>query len=154
MDQRLAERLSPFLPGLRAGSLVDGQIVAGNGAPVTLIDPASGREILSYGDAGEDVAKAAVSAAARASGHWRAMTASERGRIIWSIGAKVRAQINELAEIETLSTGKPIRDTRAEVSKVAEMFEYYAGWADKIEGDVIPVPTSHLNYVCREPFGV
>jgi len=44
-----------------------------------------------------------------------------------------------VAELETLSAGKPVRDTRGEVAKVAEMFEYYAGWADKLHGDVIPV---------------
>jgi acyl-CoA reductase-like NAD-dependent aldehyde dehydrogenase len=65
----------------------------------------------------------------------------------------VRAHAEALAELEMLSAGKPIRDTRGEVAKVAEMFEYYAGWADKLHGEVIPVPTSHLNYTRPEPFG-
>lgn len=55
--------------------------------------------------------------------------------------------------IECISANKPIRDARGEVIKVAEMFHYYAGWADKIHGDVISVPTTHLNYVVYEPLG-
>ena len=51
----------------------------------------------------------------------------------------VRQHADALAELETLSAGKPIRDTRGEVAKVAEMFEYYAGWCDKLHGEVIPV---------------
>ncbi|MEM8754997.1 MAG: aldehyde dehydrogenase family protein, partial [Pseudomonadota bacterium] len=59
-----------------------------------------------------------------------------------------------LARLEALSAGKPIRDCRVEVAKVAEMFAYYAGWADKLHGEVIPVPSGHLNYTIREPLGV
>jgi acyl-CoA reductase-like NAD-dependent aldehyde dehydrogenase len=154
MNPRLAEILAPFLPELRIGSVINGTVVAGDGDRVTLIDPVDCAVIAYYADAGQSVAAEAMEAAAVAYQKWRALTASERGRIIWSIGQKVRANAATLAEIETRSTGKPIRDCRAEVIRVAEMFEYYAGWADKIEGDVIPVPTSHLNYVRREPLGV
>jgi acyl-CoA reductase-like NAD-dependent aldehyde dehydrogenase len=65
----------------------------------------------------------------------------------------VRQHAAALAELEMLSAGKPIRDTSGEVVKVAEMFEYYAGWADKLHGEVIPVPSGHLNYTRPEPFG-
>ena len=65
----------------------------------------------------------------------------------------MRARGEELAALESLTAGKPIRDARAEVAKVAEMFEYYAGWCDKLHGEVIPVPTSHLNYTRHEPLG-
>eukprot|EP01031_Cornospumella_fuschlensis_P048891 gene48891-59866_t len=70
-----------------------------------------------------------------------------------AIAVEVLGGIALLAELETLSAGKPIRDTTGEVTKVAEMFEYYAGWCDKLHGEVIPVPTSHLNYTRPEPFG-
>ena len=55
--------------------------------------------------------------------------------------------------MEALSAGKPIRDARVEVACVAEMLAYYAGFADKLTGDVVPVPTSHLNIVTREALG-
>ncbi|MGL4637970.1 MAG: aldehyde dehydrogenase family protein [Beijerinckiaceae bacterium] len=154
MNPRLVELLSPFLPDAAIGSFVDGAVVAGAGETISITDPVTGKPLATYADAGGGVADAAVLAANKAFAQWSALTASERGRIIWSIGAKVRQQAAMLAEIETRSTGKPIRDARAEVIRVAEMFEYYAGWADKIQGDVIPVPTSHLNYVRREPLGV
>ncbi len=154
MTPRLAELLSRFLPDAAIGSVIAGAIMRGDGNPIRLTDPVTGIAIADYADGGAVAADAAVVAAREAQTHWQALTASERGRIIWSIGALVREHAGDLAELETRSTGKPIRDTRAEVGRVAEMFEYYAGWADKLQGDVIPVPSSHLNYIRREPLGV
>jgi acyl-CoA reductase-like NAD-dependent aldehyde dehydrogenase len=154
MIPRLAELLSRFLPDAKIGSIVAGRVFAGTGDPIRLIDPVTGQLITEYRDGGSACADAALVAASAAQPRWQALTASARGRIIWSIGALVREYAADLAEIETRSTGKPIRDARAEVGRVAEMFEYYAGWADKLQGDVIPVPSSHLNYVRREPVGV
>jgi len=71
-----------------------------------------------------------------------------------NISRTVLAQVEPLAQIEATVAGKPIRDCRVEVAKVAEMFAYYAGWADKLHGEVIPVPSGHLNYTLREPLGV
>jgi len=70
------------------------------------------------------------------------------------IARVVLSNAEPLAKIEALIAGKPIRDCRVEVAKVAEMFAYYGGWADKIHGEVIPVPSGHLNYTKREPLGV
>jgi acyl-CoA reductase-like NAD-dependent aldehyde dehydrogenase len=154
MIPRLAELLSRFLPDAKIGSIVAGSVFAGTGDPIRLIDPVTGLLITEYRDGGAACAEAALTAASAAQTQWQALTASARGRIIWSIGALVREHAADLAEIETRSTGKPIRDARAEVGRVAEMFEYYAGWADKLQGDVIPVPSSHLNYVRREPLGI
>jgi acyl-CoA reductase-like NAD-dependent aldehyde dehydrogenase len=154
MNARLSELLSAWLPDGRIGSVINGGVVEGDGKVITLVDPVDESVIIRYPDAGPALAHEAVQAAGKAFQQWRGLTASERGRVIWSIATKVRAHATDIAEIETRSTGKPIRDSRAEVLRVAEMFEYYAGWADKIEGDVIPVPTSHLNYVRREPLGV
>ena len=151
---RLAELLSGFLPRSHIGSVIAGEVVAGSGEMIPLVDPFTGHELASYADGTSASADAAVAAAQEAFIAWQAHTASARGRVIWSIGAQVRQHAAALAELEALSAGKPIRDARAEVGRVAEMFEYYAGWADKIEGSVIPVPTSHLNYVRREAYGV
>ena len=73
---------------------------------------------------------------------------------MWEIGRLLREHAPAIAELETRSAGQPIRDTRGLVGKVAEMFEYYAGWCDKLHGEVIPVPTSHFNYTRREAYGV
>lgn len=71
-----------------------------------------------------------------------------------AVGQAIRDHAEALARLESLTSGKPIRDCRGEVMRVAEMFEYYAGWTDKLYGDLIPVPSGHLNYTRREPIGV
>ena len=154
---RVAELLSRLLPQLpadgRIGSFVAGEILPGAGATLELVNPADGRTLLSFADAGGPVVDAAMAAARTAQRAWWSLTAASRGRAIWDVARLVRAHVKDLAELETLTAGKPIRDTAGEVAKVAEMFEYFAGWADKLHGEVIPVPTSHLNYTRPEPFG-
>ncbi len=150
---RVTALLSGFLPGGAVGSVVAGEVVAGGGAPLYLVNPADGRVILEYQDAAPGVVDAAMDAARAAQPKWWAMTAAARGRAMFEVARLVRQHAGELAELEMLSAGKPIRDTRGEVLKVAEMFEYYGGWADKLHGEVIPVPSGHLNYTRPEPFG-
>lgn len=150
---RVHELLSRLLPGGQVGSLVAGEILPGTGGPVELVNPADGRPILTYADAGAPVVEAAMAAAREGQRAWWRLTASARGRAMWEVARLVRAEAAALAELETLSAGKPIRDTTGEVAKVAEMFEYYAGWCDKLHGEVIPVPTTHLTYTRPEPFG-
>jgi acyl-CoA reductase-like NAD-dependent aldehyde dehydrogenase len=151
--QRIATLLGTFLPDGRIGSVVAGDVLPGGGATLELVNPAAGHVFATYADAGAAIVDAAMAAAQPAQQTWWGMTASARGRAMWEIGRLVRQHAEALAELETLSAGKPIRDTRGEVGKVAEMFEYYAGWCDKLHGEVIPVPTSHLNYTRHEPVG-
>ncbi len=136
------------------GSWVNGELVLGQGETVTLTNPATGAAFMEYKDAGDAVVSDAAEAAKQAQKTWWGMTASARGRLMWACAYKVRSAAESLAQLESISAGKPIRDCRVEVAKVAEMFEYYAGWCDKLGGDVIPVPTSHLNYTRHEPIGV
>ena len=154
MARDYAKAMAPFFADGVVGSWVNGAIMPGKGDDIELIDPATGKAFLTFNDAGGDVVDAAMKAAVAGQRVWWAMTAAERGRILWKIGAQVRDHLEQLALLECVSAGKPIRDTLVEVLKVAEMFEYYAGWADKLHGDVIPVPTSHLNYTRPEPYGV
>jgi acyl-CoA reductase-like NAD-dependent aldehyde dehydrogenase len=142
------------LPGGRAGSLMDGEVRPGAGAPVVLVDPATGAPLLDYAAADAALAAAAASGAARAQRDWMALPAAERGRRLWAIGALVRRDAEALARTESAQSGKPIRDARAEAARVAEMAEYWAGWCDKIEGRTIPVPSGHTVIIRREPFGV
>ena len=149
----LRAEMQALLEG-RAGSLVNGDLVEGAGADVRLHDPATGAVLLDYAAADADLARAAAAGAARAQREWFALSASERGRRMWAVGAALRAKAEPLARLESAQSGKPVRDARAEVARVAEMAEYYAGWCDKIEGRTIPVPSGHFCYVRREPFGV
>jgi acyl-CoA reductase-like NAD-dependent aldehyde dehydrogenase len=150
---RIAELLAVLLPGGRVGSFVSGEVLPGTGEMLELVNPADGQVFLTYRDAGAPVVDAAMAAAREGQRAWWRMTASARGRAMWEVASLVRSHAASLSELETLSAGKPIRDTAGEVAKVAEMFEYYAGWCDKLHGEVIPVPTSHLNYTRPEPFG-
>ena len=155
IDTRLRDALTPFWPDCAAiGSHVAGRIALGSGELITIDDPATGAPLYAYHDAGEAVVAEAAAASVAAQGAWTRLTGAARGRVMQAIARAIQGKAEELARLESLSAGKPIRDTRVEVAKVAEMFEYYAGWADKFHGDVIPVPSSHLNYTRREPMGV
>jgi acyl-CoA reductase-like NAD-dependent aldehyde dehydrogenase len=154
LGRRVRELLKGFSGTEEIGSFVNGEIVFGTGEDLTLTDPASGKAFATFKDADQQVVDAAMDAAARAQRDWMKLNASARGRVMFEIGRQIRDNAPALAEIESRSAGRPIRDIRGEVVKVAEMFEYYAGWCDKLHGDVIPVPTSHLNYTRNEPIGV
>ena len=152
--EQLLAAFAPFFPDAGfVGSYVGGKLVQGDGAAVVLQNPATGADSLSYRDAGAAVVQLAADAALAAQAEWWKLTHAARGRIVFAVGQKIRDNTEALAQLESLSAGKPIRDCRGEVGKVAEMFEYYAGWTDKFYGDVIPVPSSHLNYTRREPVG-
>jgi acyl-CoA reductase-like NAD-dependent aldehyde dehydrogenase len=142
------------LYGASPGAFVDGAAVAGEGEAISLVDPATGTEMLRYADAGPRPAAEATKGAAAAQRAWIALAAAERGRRMWAWGEAVRAVAEPLARLESAASGKPIRDCRGEVAKVAEMIAYWAGWADKIEGRVVPAPTSHHVMVRHEPYGV
>ena len=151
----LAEDMAALGLGSRPQSLISGDLVDGTGEPISLIDPFTEKALLDYPDAGADLAEKACLAARAAQCGWaRDRSAAERGQVLQDIARAVLAKAEPLARLEALSASKPIRDCRIEVAKVAEMFAYYGGWADKLHGEVIPVPSGHLNYTLREPLGV
>ncbi len=99
----------------------------------------------------------AVKAARKAfdSGPWRAMDARDRGRLINRLADLIEENIDELAELETLDNGKPISEARhGDLPLVVDTFRYYAGWADKLHGQTIPVRGKYFSYTKREPVGV
>ncbi len=136
-------------------SLINGELTDGPGADVSLIDPFTEEVLFTYADADTDLAKLACDAASATQPGWaKGMSAAARGQVMQDISRSVLSHAEPLAQIEAIVAGKPIRDCRVEVAKVAEMFAYYSGWADKLHGEVIPVPSGHLNYTLREPLGV
>ena len=140
--------------GSKPQSLIGGALVDGTGDTITLVDPYTEQPLVAYRDAGADLAIAACVAARAAQTDWAALSGAARGLVMQSIARTILDHAEPLAKIEALVAGKPIRDCRVEVAKVAEMFAYYGGWADKLHGEVIPVPSGHLNYTKREPLGV
>jgi aldehyde dehydrogenase (NAD+) len=137
-----------------AGSLIDGEIRIGGGDPVDLVTPTTGERYATYDDAGDSVLEQLLDSSSRAARAWAATDPFRRAAILRDVAAAVAEHAEDLALLETATSGKPIRDTRAEAAKVAEMYAYYAGWADKVLGETIPVPGNWLTYTRREPVGV
>ena len=103
----------------------------------------------------EDVVKAAQAAGyAFRSPEWKAVKPHERGWILNEMARKVREQKDELAMLETLDVGKPLQQSYADVEAAARYFEFYAGAADKILGETIPIEPGLINFTVREPIGV
>lgn len=97
----------------------------------------------------------AVEAAERAlQGPWGRLTNFERGRILHKIGTLVLENIDELARLEALDVGKPLKQARADVVALARYMEFYAGAADKIHGTTIPYLEGYTVYTLREAHGV
>lgn len=135
---------------------IDGQFVpARNGGTIDVINPYNGELITKIAAAEAEDVDLAVAAAKRAFPAWSAMGASERGRLLLKLADLIEDNLEELAQLESLDTGHPIRDSRRlDVPRTAGCFRYFGGIADKIEGSVIPVEPGFLNYVLREPIGV
>jgi len=141
--------------GVGVQSLVGGALRDGSGETITLEDPFTQSTLATYADCGESLARQACDAANVAQKEWaKEFSAARRGEVMQDIAREIQAKLQPLARLEALVAGKPIRDCRVEVAKVVEMFRYYAGWTDKLHGEVIPVPSGHLNYTLREPLGV
>ena len=137
---------------------IDGRWVhAQDGATLDTLDPSTGLVLATVPAAGPADIDLAVRAARRASddGTWgSAVSERERSRILFRMAELVREQRIELAELEVRDCGKPIGDAYGDVDEVAFMFEYYAGWATKISGDIPPVGPDAMSLIVKEPVGV
>jgi len=121
------------------------------------LNPATDEVIAEVAEArAEDVDRAVRAArAAFASAEWRRMDPGKRSRLLWTLADLVDRDADELARLETRDNGKPFFEARrVDLPSVARTLRYYAGLADKVQGDVLPVPGPFLNYALREPVGV
>jgi aldehyde dehydrogenase (NAD+) len=127
-----------------------------SGQTLEVVNPATEEVVATVASAEQRDVDAAVAAARAAlDGPWGKLSARERGRLMWKIGDKLMEKADEIARLETLHNGKPIFESRqVELPAAAECFQYYAGWADKIHGETIPVKGNYLTYTLREPVGV
>lgn len=136
---------------------IDGQWVdAESGKTFTTPNPATGETLAEVSEADKADIDKAVTAARRAfEGKWSKISARDRGRILYKLSKLIEEHSSELAALETADNGKPIKESSyVDLPQVAENFEYFAGWATKIEGETIPVPGQMFNYTLREPVGV
>ncbi len=143
---------------LQTKLLIDGQWRdAVGGRTFATFNPATEEEIAQVAEGDAADVDLAVKAARRAfdSGPWRKMDARDRGRLINRLADLVEDNIDELARVESLDNGKPFTEARnGDLPMVVDTFRYYAGWADKIQGQTIPVRGNYFTYTRKEPVGV
>jgi acyl-CoA reductase-like NAD-dependent aldehyde dehydrogenase len=140
----------------RYGHYINGDWVApASGEYFESVDPSTGKACaeIAQGDA-EDIDRAVEAARAALKG-WRKVDPGERGSLLQRIAARIREAGDDLARIEAIDCGLPLRDCLDAATNVAaRRFEYYAGLADKLGGETIPVPGNNFDYTLREPLGV
>lgn len=132
-------------------------VEATSGKRFDVINPSTEEKLTDVAEGDKADVDVAVKAARRAfeQGPWKTMSARDRGRIIYRVAQLLDKHRDEFAELETMNNGKPISETtNADLPLAIDTFEYYAGFADKIHGDTIPVSGSYFNYTLREPAGV
>ncbi len=143
---------------LQTKMLIDGQWRDSiSGKTFATINPATEEVIAEVAEGDAADIDLAVKAARKAfdSGPWRTMDARDRGRLLNKLADLIEANIDELARLETLDNGKPISESRqGDLPLVIDCLRYYAGWADKINGQTIPVRGRFFCYTRREPVGV
>jgi betaine-aldehyde dehydrogenase len=141
---------------IRHQLFIDGRFVdAESGETLATRNPHDNSTIAEVALAGRADVDKAVSAAEHAFPAWSRLAAADRGRILLKLADLIEANTEELARLESLDTGHPLRDSRAlDVPRTAACFRYFGGMADKFEGEVVPVEAGFLNYLLREPLGV
>ena len=131
---------------------------AGDGRTFETVDPATGRVIAEVAHAGAADVDRAVRAAREAfeDGRWSGVPAAQRTRSMLAFAEAIEQNADELAELESLDNGKPVRIARrVDVALAAEHLRYFAGWPTRIAGDVLPVATANMHcYTRKEPVGV
>jgi acyl-CoA reductase-like NAD-dependent aldehyde dehydrogenase len=143
-------------PRFQTQLFIDNEFVdALDGGTIDVLNPFDNSLLAKVAEAKPADIDRAVTAARRAFPEWAAVSPSDRGVLIGRLADAIERDRDNLALIETLDTGHPIRDTRnLDVMRTVATFRYFAGMPDKNEGTVIPVDTGFLNYVTRVPVGV
>jgi aldehyde dehydrogenase (NAD+) len=158
----MSTTLSIQAPPIRqTRNLINGEwCESASGETFDTINPATGETIASVCASNIEDVDRAVAAASTAlqTGSWPKASARDRGKLLFKLAELIEANAQELAGLEVLNNGKPIREVlAADIPLVVETFRYFAGWADKLSGDTIPVDNKMGQFLCytrREPVGV
>ena len=129
---------------------------ATSGKRFPVVNPAT-EEVLAEVAAGDAADVDNAVRAARAcfeSAAWRDLSARKRGRILFKLGDLLEARLDEFSRLESAQNGKTLFEAKIELTMTVNTIRYYAGWADKIVGDTLPVDGPFLAYTLREPIGV
>lgn len=160
MHTNYADR--PLLPQVRAFTAAPKQFLIGgawtvDGAEGAFLvnDPVTGSELSQVPVAGRRAVDAAVLASKAAlEGAWGRESGRQRAALMHRLADLINENAEALAQLESLNTGKPLTQGRADVAAAGEHLRYFAGWADKLEGRTIPVAENRLVYTLKEPAGV
>jgi aldehyde dehydrogenase (NAD+) len=137
---------------------IDGKWVpAVSGKTFATMNPATEQEIaqVAEGDAADVDAAAKAARKAFESGDWPKMDARDRGKLLYRLADRMEEEIDQLAALETLDNGKPLSDSRhGDLPLAIDVIRYYAGYADKLHGNTVPIRGNYLCYTRREPVGV
>ena len=150
----IADKPVPVAPILKM--VIGGERVsAADGATFEVVSPVDGATIARApkGDA-EDVDRAVAAAQKAFDGEWHAWSQTRRGQTLGRLAQLIRDHLEELAGTESRNMGKPISSARWEIGAVANVMEYYAGAANKLMGETIPVSKPGFDFTLREPIGV
>lgn len=141
---------------LRHQLFINGEFVpAASGETLATLNPHDNSVIAEVSVAGREDVDRAVAAAQKAFPAWSKRPAAERGRVLLKLADLIEQNAEELARLESLDTGHPLRDSRMlDVPRTAGCYRYFGGMADKFQGETIPVEAGFLNYTLREPLGV
>ncbi len=138
-----------------AGPFIDGQVRQGAPSRIEIVNPASDQAWCEVGAADRaDVDRAVTGANETFERTWRDLSPGKRREIMYAISRIIRENVEELAQLDMKSIGKPIADARDEVALGARIFEYYAGAIDKFCGQTIPVSAGGFDFTLRQPLGV
>jgi aldehyde dehydrogenase (NAD+) len=152
-------KISPATPRVPDQKMLVGGrwVESASGKSFPTLNPATGEVICQVAEGDRADIDLAVKAARKAfeAGAWRKMTPADRARLMYKLADAIEANKDELARLESLDNGKPIRDSlAADLPLTVQCYRYYAGWADKIQGKTIPVNGPYLCYTRHEPVGV
>ncbi|HVE13512.1 MAG TPA: aldehyde dehydrogenase family protein, partial [Elusimicrobiota bacterium] len=152
-----------FLSGSPKKLLIGGQWVdAASGKAFETRNPATGEVLAKVAEGDKaDIEKAVAAARKAFEGPWRAMSPSERSKLLHRFADLVEKHSEELAQLETLDNGKPIREAlKGDLPLAVDLIRYFAGWPTKIHGETTPVSVPYypgakfFHYTVREPVGV
>lgn len=124
------------------------------GKTIEVINPATEEPVGTVALATEPDVDRAVENSLEVAAAWRNRPGEERGRILNRLAELIRQNVDDLARLLTLENGKPFQQARVDVELGARYFEYYAGIADKVQGETIPLTSEYTDYTIREPLGV
>ncbi|MDQ4024851.1 MAG: aldehyde dehydrogenase family protein [Actinomycetota bacterium] len=152
----LLPEVTKFLEGSPKMTIAGQPVDTVSGATFEVIDPSTGQTITEVPRAGVPDVDAAVAAAREAfeDRRWSGLRPGKRAEILFKVADLLKRNMNELTQLESLDSGKPLKVASGEVWAAAECFRYYSGWPTKIYGETNPTDDNMFVYALREPVGV